>query len=89
MTSPQVLTVDQAAALLGVDRHRVVRLIVEGTLKWRMSKDGATVLVEVSSLPLESKPRPAAPQAATQPNTSARPGDHLAISELEAWSKPR
>lgn len=100
MTRPQELTVDQAAALLGLDRHRVVRLIVEGRLRWTMSKDGATVLVEVPPASLspkdsatdgaaESKPRSVAPHAATRPSAPTRDGEHPSISDIDAWSKPR
>lgn len=100
MTPAHELTVDQAAALLGVDRHRVIRLIVEGRLGWTMSKDGATVLVLVppgglspadhgTPGPREPEPHAAAPHAGTRSSTAARDGEHLTISEVDAWSKPR
>ncbi len=98
--TPHELTVDQAAALLGVDRHRVIRLIVEGRLRWTMSKDRATVLVEVppdglsptdraTPGPPEPSPHAAVPHAGTPSSMTARDGEHLTISEVDAWSKPR
>ncbi len=101
MTRSQQLTVDQAAALLELDRHRVIRLIVEGRLRWTMSKDGSTVLVDVppgsfstkeSATPKAVEPEPRSAvvsHADTRPNAPARDGDHLSISEIDAWSKPR
>lgn len=100
MTPAHEFTVEQAAALLGVDRHRVIRLIVEGRLPWTMSKDGATVLVEVPREGLSPEdhgtpgppgpsPRAAAPHAGTRSSTTARDGDPFTISDVDAWSKPR
>ena len=102
-TSSSLLTVDQAAALLGLSWHAVVELIGTGKLTWTMAADKRTVLVEVPldqdtflreigrSVTSREAACEASPtgQSDAKRETRRRRGDRPAISDLDAWSQPK
>jgi hypothetical protein len=101
--SPKLLTVDQAAELLGLSSHAVVELIVSDQLTWTMAADKKTVIVAVPSDPDQllrvigasvkssSAGHQPAPPAKLDSRVSARrhSGERPTISDLDAWSQPK
>jgi hypothetical protein len=102
-TSPKLLTVDQAAGLLGLSSHAVVELIVSDQLTWTMAADKKTVIVAVPSDPDQllrvigasvkssgaghQPPPPAKPDSRV--NARRQSGERSTMSDLDAWSQPK
>jgi hypothetical protein len=103
MVTPRMLTVDQAAELLGLSRRGVIELIGDGTLPWTLAADKRTVLVETPADRKTCLPKIGASRQSvntvrqqsltSQPDSSVetlRRGDaRRTISDLDAWSQPK
>ena len=101
--SSRMLTVEQAAQILGLTKHAVVELIGSGTLAWTMAADRTTVIVEVPddadrflreigtaarSGDVARQVSPAASPRSTM-TTPRRRRETPALTDLDAWSQPK
>ena len=102
LTSPSLLSVYEAAQLLGLSRHAVVELIATGRLTWTMAADKKTVLVEVPSdlnkfvreigavrSREAAREAPPADQPHRRSEARLRRSERPALSDLDAWSQPK
>jgi predicted site-specific integrase-resolvase len=90
------LTIDQIADVFGVSRRTIIGWIGDGSLKWSLAGDKKTVMVELSAHKLKAAIKKQPDHAgAARPAASASPrerhaafrGDHLTLSDLEAWAQ--
>jgi hypothetical protein len=104
MTTPsRLMTVDQAAALLGLSRHDIIAMIGTGKVTWTLASDKRTVLVEIPAVRAavlgEGRAcvttREAVQTAASTTKADAARATkpqrrvRLALSAVDAWSQPK
>ena len=103
MTGPRLLTVDDAAELLGLSRRAVIELIGDGKLTWTLAADKRTVVVELPcdrdnfwrELGVFLKSLGAADRQSPPSKPDLRLSTHSAgierptITDFDAWSQPK
>jgi hypothetical protein len=103
VTSSRIVTVNDAAKLLGVSRRAVIELIADGKLTWTLAVDKRTVVVELPcdtdnfwrELGVFLKSLGAADRQSPPSKPDLRLSTHSAgierptITDFDAWSQPK
>jgi hypothetical protein len=103
-TSPEKLTVERTAEVLGLSRRAVIQLLGDGTLTWTMAADRQTVLVEMPSdrdtflreigasgtpAGISAAPTISSHTPASTAQTLPRRRERPSLADVDAWSQPK